>query len=73
MKLNNSSEPEAPSKIEGLILKPLVARRAGVSVRTVDEWIRHKRIPSIKIGRTIRFRWAAVEAALLKYERHAIT
>jgi len=66
-----STIPKNPA-IESLIQKPVVAKRADVSLRTVDTWVKTKKIPSIKIGRTIRFRWDSVEAALLRYERKEI-
>lgn len=69
--LRNTISERTP-QIDALLQKTDVARRMNVSVRTVDDWVKKKRIPSIKISRTIRFRWSAVEAALQKYERRAI-
>jgi excisionase family DNA binding protein len=40
-------------------------------MRTVDSWLHSRKIPSIKLGRAVRFRWPAVEAALLRHERQA--
>lgn len=45
-----------------------VARAGRVSRRTVGKWCAEKRIPYIKIGRTIRFRPEAVLKALARYE-----
>jgi excisionase family DNA binding protein len=69
----HQEKPEAaPAAIGSLLNKGDIAKRCNVSVRTVDAWIRTKKIPSIKISRAIRFRWAAVEQALLRYERKEV-
>lgn len=44
--------------------KKQVAEYFQVCERTVDEWVRRKRIPFWKIGRTIRFDLEQVKAAL---------
>jgi len=41
-------------------------------VRTVGEWIAYRRIPTIRIGRTVRFRPDAVAKALEKFEVKAV-
>lgn len=50
-----------------LLNKLQVAARLGVSPRTVDIWMAAKRLPFLKIGRTVRFRWETVIAALESY------
>jgi len=60
------------SSVGGLMRKSEVAQLCRVSVRTIDQWIAEKKIPSIKVGRNVRFRWPAVEVALMRYERRAI-
>jgi len=45
-----------------------VARYSQVSLRTVTGWIAERRIPAIKLGRSIRFRPDAVMRALQKFE-----
>jgi excisionase family DNA binding protein len=49
-----------------------VAKNYQVSVRTVGEWIAYRRIPTIRIGRTVRFRPDAVAKALEKFEVKAV-
>ena len=49
------------------ITKTQLAKYLGVSPRTVDNYVSTRKIPYIKIGRTIRFRLAAVEKALERY------
>ena len=69
----NNSPEVASATIGNLITIQAVARNAAVSVRTAQKWAYAHKIPYIKIGRTIRFRWPAVEAALLKFERKAVS
>jgi excisionase family DNA binding protein len=53
------------SAIDTLPTKRDIARRYGVSLRTVDRWVSDKLIPHIRFGnRCIRFRWPAVEKAV---------
>lgn len=40
------------------------ANRLKISTRTLDQWMRSKRVPFLKIGKTVRFRWADVLARL---------
>lgn len=39
-----------------------------ISRRTLGNWCASRRIPFLKLGRTLRFRAAAVDAALAKFE-----
>ena len=48
--------------------KPELARYFDVSARTVDNWIRARKIPYFKLGRLIRFSLPAVKKALSRYE-----
>ena len=48
-----------------------LARRYGVSIRCIDNWVYQRRIPSVKIGRVIRFRIAYCDEALTRFERRA--
>ena len=53
-----SSEPE------GYITKREVARRIKKTVRTVEHWQRTGALPYVKIGQSVLFKWADVEAHL---------
>ena len=56
---------EALARIEELPRKRDIAKRYGVSQRTVDRWCNERLIPYIDFGyRTKRFRWADVEKAV---------
>jgi excisionase family DNA binding protein len=51
--------------IEQLPTRRDIARRCGVSLRTIDRWVVERRIPHIRFGkRCVRFRWDAVEKAI---------
>jgi excisionase family DNA binding protein len=69
----NKSPDDASSSIGSLLRKADIAKRCNVSTRTVDSWLHSRKIPAIKIGRSVRFRWHAVEAALIRFERKEIT
>lgn len=45
-----------------------IAKRYGVSERTVSNWVRMRRIPHIKIGRACRFCIARCDAAFARFE-----
>lgn len=47
-----------------LLTKKELAPHLRVGPRTVDEWMRKKRLPFLKIGKTVRFRLADVLAKL---------
>jgi excisionase family DNA binding protein len=67
------SHEDDSSSIGSLLRKADIAKRCNVSTRTVDSWLHSRKIPAIKVGRTVRFRWNAVEAALIRFERKEIT
>lgn len=51
---------------EGLLKKEQVAERLGVAARTVGDWSRAGKLPVIRMGARRRFRWADIEALLLR-------
>ena len=57
----------------GLDTKQDLCRKLQVSLRTVDNLIADRKIPWVRVGkRCVRFRWPAVEAALLRYEHREV-
>jgi excisionase family DNA binding protein len=50
-----------------LLTKKEVAARLGVSPRTVDQYMRSGRLCFLKLGKTVRFRWADVVEKLNKF------
>ena len=55
-----SGQPIERLADEILLDKRETARRLNKSVRTVDAWMKRGRLPYIKVGRSILFRWGAV-------------
>jgi excisionase family DNA binding protein len=53
-------QPTSQSADETLLDKSGLARRLNKSVRTVDDWMKRGRLPYIKVGRSVLFRWGAV-------------
>ena len=49
-----------------------MAQMLGISERSLKNWVSSRKVPYIKLGRIVLFDPAKVEAALAKYERHAI-
>lgn len=57
-----------------LVTAKAVARRFGVSVGTVNRWVRERRIPFIRPSRrVVRFNLGAVETAITERARTAET
>ena len=66
------SDQESNSAVvdkSGLVRKPVVARAASTSVRTIDNLVRQRKIPIVRISkRCVRFHLPSVLAALRKFE-----
>lgn len=70
--LSSSSVSPAPQEA-GVLLTPMqLARKLGISRRSLANWTRNKTVPMIKIGRVCRFDFAKVCAVLEKYEQPAV-
>ncbi len=54
----------ATASADEILEKPETAERLKISTRTLDQWMRSGRIPFLKIGKTVRFRWPDVVAHL---------
>lgn len=57
-----AAEPELDRKAR-------FAQRASVSVRCLDNWIHDRRIPFLKIGRTVLIPWREALATLNRHYR----
>jgi hypothetical protein len=53
--------------IDGLLLKRELAVKIRRSVRTVDLWMRQGKLPYLKVGKTVLFRWPDVLEKLNAY------
>lgn len=64
--MNNhaSTTPGLPATASADELLEETAQRLRISTRTLDEWMRAGRVPFLKIGKTVRFRWSDVLAHL---------
>jgi hypothetical protein len=58
--ITTQGQPNSQLADEVLLDKPGIARRLNKSVRTVDAWMKAGRLPYIKCGRSVMFRWGAV-------------
>jgi excisionase family DNA binding protein len=65
--LENHVEQDADRATGGLLTKPEVAIKLRRSRRTVDLWMRQKKIPYFKVGKTVLFRWPDVLEKLKAY------
>jgi excisionase family DNA binding protein len=60
-----ASSIAAAAAIESLPDAYAVAKKCGVTVRTVQRWVKTKFLPSVKFGpRCTRFRWGDVEQVI---------
>ena len=52
---------------DGLLNKGELAVKLDISKRTVDAWMKSRRLPFIKVGKTVRFWWPDVLEKLNGY------
>jgi hypothetical protein len=52
--------PSVSQLADEIIDKRETARRLHKSVRTIDSWMKGRKLPFMKIGRTVMFRWGAI-------------
>jgi excisionase family DNA binding protein len=71
VKPNSETERVIDRATDGLLSKREVAARLRISPRTLDLWMRKKRLPFLKIGKTVRFRMSAVMEKLNQFEVNA--
>lgn len=50
-----------------LITKLELAKKLKVTTKTVEDWVKARRIPAIKMARAVRFSWPEVKAALARF------
>jgi excisionase family DNA binding protein len=59
--------PTVGGASDGLLNKWQLAVKLGVGKRTVDAWMKQRRLPFIKVGRSVRFLWPDVLEKLEAY------
>ena len=52
---------------DGLLTKRELANKLRRSVRTTDDWMRKGKLPYLKIGKSVLFRWPDVLEALSRF------
>jgi predicted DNA-binding transcriptional regulator AlpA len=57
---NNTSGQPTSHLTDEILDKRETAKRIRKSVRTVDAWMKDRKLPYIKVGRTVMFRWSAI-------------
>ena len=50
-----------------LITKQELAKRLKVTTKTIEDWVKARRIPAIKMARAIRYSWPDVLLALGRF------
>jgi excisionase family DNA binding protein len=60
------SEDNVGRSLDKLVGKTAVAEYFDVTVRTVEYWMRAKKIPFYKVAGTVRFRLSEIEQALAR-------
>ena len=53
-------------EVEKFIKRGVLAKRLGVSIRTIDNWAMTGVIPSYRLGRTRLFHWAEIEKMIFE-------
>jgi excisionase family DNA binding protein len=56
----DSDKQSVERATDDLLVKREVAAKLKRSVRTVDSWMRQGKLPYIKLGKTVLFRWPDV-------------
>ena len=62
-RLNNISANPPPQAID-IITQDELCKRLMISKPTIIRWVKKKKIPTIRIGRSVRFNWQSVIEAL---------
>jgi excisionase family DNA binding protein len=65
--LKNYAEQDADRATGGLLTKPEVAIKLRRSRRTVESWMRQGKLPYLKVGKTVLFRWPDVLEKLSQF------
>jgi hypothetical protein len=67
VEIQDSTEQAIDRASDRLLNKPELAARLRRSPRTVDLWMRQGKLPYLKIGKTVLFRWPDVLEKLNAY------
>jgi len=67
VKAQNHTERGVERATDDLLVKREVAAKLKRSVRTIDSWMKAGKLPYIKLGKTVLFRWSDVLEKLQAY------
>ena len=67
MNIDSESAQDVDRASDNLLNKWELAAKLKVGKRTVDAWMKKRRLPFIKVGKTVRFNWQDVLAKLGQY------
>lgn len=59
------------TQVNNLLTTPQAAERLGISVFTLRQWVSQKRIPFVKLGRSVRYNPADLAAYVAAHTRPA--
>lgn len=65
--VTSENEQSSDRADDGLLTKRILAPKLQISTRTLDDWMRKGRIPFLKVGKSVRFRWEDVLKKLSAY------
>jgi excisionase family DNA binding protein len=65
--INKMQDATVEGASDGLLNKRGLAVKLNISKRTVDAWMKKRRLPFIKVGKTVRFWWPDVLEKLNGY------
>jgi excisionase family DNA binding protein len=65
--INKMQDVTVEGASDGLLNKRSLAVKLNISKRTVDAWMKKRRLPFIKVGKTVRFWWPDVLEKLNGY------
>jgi hypothetical protein len=60
VEIQDNTEQAIDRASDSLLLKRELAVKIRRSVRTVDSWMRQGKLPYLKVGKTVLFRWPDV-------------
>jgi excisionase family DNA binding protein len=67
MTTQENADNNANRASDALLTKSELAPKLKISGRTLDEWMRKGRVPFMKLGKSVRFRWPDVLEKLNAY------
>ena len=70
--MQNLKTPSSQKSADILLTAKQFAERLGIAPSTAYQWGYERRLPTVKLGRSVRFRASEVEKLILRHERPAL-